>query len=768
MKTLILCVSLLISVLHCNAQLRQTLKKQVVGEDGKPLDSFNVLILNPADSSYIQGDAFFDGLLEMKHNFTDRKLIQIQCLGYEDLLFLEDFQTQTNVDTLLMKVSPFAIQDVVVTAKIPVARTVQGKTIVQIAGSPLQHSGEVSDILRRAPGLRLDDSGLTVFGRGAPLIYIDNRQASYREVQMLQPAQIISISIDRNPSAQYDAEYKSVLHIKTNRHRSETSGQVFNHSSFGRRYSDRAGGQLQISHKKWIHYLSYNYTNQTHHDFVRDAEAIHLQGHEMVDAVYTDQLHAFREHAVLYGSVIDISPRHKLSWQYNGEFRVGDSHYAMQETRYIGDNRPTNLHAYQNEDGRKSAHTMNLRYLFAADSVSALKIHADYAYVYPKSLEQITQNSGDLDTITIRNNALSHVAAFHIEYNRPLWGADLLLGLHYGYIHSQTDTKYDDECNQTRLNSNNLAAFLSINKEYTKWGWQVGLRGESMNDQVRVDRVILRNKWDSNLFPSFDIHTSDVFKNVDFSISYTSKIHRPSVGQLDPSTTYVNSVVVARGNPLLKSTVSHNLEFAATLWNNLSLTVDAEYTINPTIDAGTLADDKRTIVFQPLNIDKSRCYSVYLTYSNQWGPFSMTLHGGIEFPFTKIPYMDDYLHIGKASYYGSLNGDIQISKTTFVTCGFEYDSRSYDLMTVSEPAYNLTGGIAQYFFKRRLQLSVSGYDLLRQIHYDNWHDRYGYYETASKSNRDRRYLRVSIRYTFNKHKNKYQQSENSEEYNRIH
>lgn len=577
---------LIISALHCNAQQCQTLKRQVVGEDGKPLDSFNVLILNPADSSYIQGDAFFDGLLEMKHNFTDLKLIQIQCLGYEDLLFLEDFQTQTDVDTLLMKVAPFAIQDVVVTAKVPVARTVQGKTIVQIAGSPLQHSGEVSDILRRSPGLRLDESGLTVFGKGTPLIYIDNRQASYREVQMLQPAQIISIAIDRNSSAQYDAEYKSVIHIKTNRHRSETSGQLFNHSSFGRRYSDRAGGQLQISHKKWIHYLSYNYTNQTHHDFVRDAEAIHLQGHEMVDTVYTNQLYAFREHAVLYGSVIDISPRHKLSWQYNGEFRVGDSHYSMQEIRYIGGNRPTNLHAYQKEDGRKSAHTMNLRYLFAADSVSALKIHADYACVYPKSLEQITQNSGDLDTI------------------------------------------------------------------------------------------------------------------------------------------------------------SHNLEFAATLWRNLSLTVDAEYTINPTIDAGTLADDKKTIVFQPLNIDKSRCYSVYLTYSNQWGPFSMTLHGGIEFPFTKIPYMDEYLHIGKASYYGSLNGDIQITKTTFVTCGFEYDSRSYDLMTVSEPAYNLTGGITQYFFKRRLQLSVSGYDLLRQIHYDNWHDRYGYYETAQKSNRERRYLRV--------------------------
>lgn len=144
----------------------------------------------------------------------------------------------------------------------------------------------------------------------------------------------------------------------------------------------------------------------------------------------------------------------------------------------------------------------------------------------------------------------------------------------------------------------------------------------------------------------------------------------------------------------------------------------------------------------------------------------MTLDAGMEFSHARIPYMDTTITVGKPAWYASASCDLEIGKSTYLTCGFKYYGRNYELMTTLEATNNLTVGITQYCFDRRLQLSLAGHDLLRGMS-DRWSDRYGYYLTTQRSNRDYRYLRFAVRWFFNGHRQRYEQVGQSAEALRI-
>jgi hypothetical protein len=320
------------------------------------------------------------------------------------------------------------------------------------------------------------------------------------------------------------------------------------------------------------------------------------------------------------------------------------------------------------------------------------------------------------------------------------------------------------------LKSDNAAVYTTLGDEYAKWGWQAGLRGEFLDDDIRVGEQTLRKGWQNNLFPSVEFHTSELSKAVDLALSYTSRISRPSVSQLTPSARYINSVVTGYGNPLLLSTVSHIVELGVTLWSNLTLNFGAGVELNPSIEAGELSEDGQSIAFKPLNVARSRSFLADATYNNSWGRFSLTLNGGVEFPHARIPYLGETISVGKPSWYASVNADLNLGKSTYLTGGFDYYGRGYALMTVMEPANNLTFGVTQYAFRRRLQISLSGYDLLRGgvgSGGNGWRDRYGFYDTSQRSSSDTRMVRLSVRWSFNNYKARYNARGNSAEQNRI-
>ena len=84
---------------------------------------------------------------------------------------------------------------------------------------------DANDVLKHIPGLRSSDEGYTVFGKGTPVIYIDNRLLQDNsELQRLSAADIEKVELITNPGAEYDATVKAVVRIRTVRNKRDSFG----------------------------------------------------------------------------------------------------------------------------------------------------------------------------------------------------------------------------------------------------------------------------------------------------------------------------------------------------------------------------------------------------------------------------------------------------------------------------------------------------------------------------------------------------------------
>ena len=116
------------------------------------------------------------------------------------------------------------LKEVDVKAKKPLIERQMDKLVVNVSASPLSAGSNGNDILRRAPGVRIDkDGNITVNGKSVE-IYIDGKP-SYLSGQQLKAMldgtdgnMIEKIEIISNPSAKYDASGQGgIINIKMKR-----------------------------------------------------------------------------------------------------------------------------------------------------------------------------------------------------------------------------------------------------------------------------------------------------------------------------------------------------------------------------------------------------------------------------------------------------------------------------------------------------------------------------------------------------------------------
>lgn len=107
------------------------------------------------------------------------------------------------------------LDEVHVEKKKPTYTTKNGVIKVDIANSIYNSIPNPLDVLRKLPNVIVsaDGEGITIMGRGAPLIYLDNQKIGMNELNALVTDDIKSIEIISNPSSKYEADGRAVVLI---------------------------------------------------------------------------------------------------------------------------------------------------------------------------------------------------------------------------------------------------------------------------------------------------------------------------------------------------------------------------------------------------------------------------------------------------------------------------------------------------------------------------------------------------------------------------
>ena len=196
----------------------QTIIKGIVKKDTEQSISFaNVVLQKKSDSTFVTGTATnSDGkfILNLNDDTISNYFITISCIGYESVTFSNI--DKLDIGTIVLCESSQWLDDVVVKANRPLYKMESDGLIAKVENSVLSRLGTANDVLSQLPFVKGENGKYTVFGRGTPLIYLNNRLLrDNEELKQLKSSDIRDVKIILNPGAQYDASIGAVIRITT-------------------------------------------------------------------------------------------------------------------------------------------------------------------------------------------------------------------------------------------------------------------------------------------------------------------------------------------------------------------------------------------------------------------------------------------------------------------------------------------------------------------------------------------------------------------------
>ena len=154
-----------------------------------------------------------DGKFVIKNSIEENYFLKITGIVFETYKKeLDRTDKNLNLGTIVLKTSVESLDDVTITAKKPVVDVQPDKTVLNVDQMATVAGDNTLELLRRAPGVRLDNNGnVIVEGKSGITYYINGRQTYLtgddlqNYLRSLTSDDIESIELITQPSSKYDA-----------------------------------------------------------------------------------------------------------------------------------------------------------------------------------------------------------------------------------------------------------------------------------------------------------------------------------------------------------------------------------------------------------------------------------------------------------------------------------------------------------------------------------------------------------------------------------
>ena len=194
---------------ECTHKTDRHLTGTIIDEQGQPVAYANIAVLNPADSTLIAGGVSNESGVFVVPIDQPNILARISYVGYKTVYKQCD---NTELGIIRMQPETMTLKGVVVRGEIPQYKMTTGGMTVDIQNSLLKDVGTADDVLSMLPQVQGSDGNFTVFAKGTPEIYINNKKVqNARELKQLKSTDIKSVDVITSPGAKYNAEVGAVI-----------------------------------------------------------------------------------------------------------------------------------------------------------------------------------------------------------------------------------------------------------------------------------------------------------------------------------------------------------------------------------------------------------------------------------------------------------------------------------------------------------------------------------------------------------------------------
>ena len=741
------------------ASTAQDISGRVIDEQAQPMPFANVVLVSRADSAFIAGAVTKDdGTFSISTDKQDG-LLKVSSIGY--ITKYIDAR-QGNVGDILMQPDTQTLGEVVVKGERPQYKMTTGGMTVDIQNSLLKDVGTADDVLSMLPQVQGSDGNFTVFAKGTPEIYINNKKVqNARELKQLKSTDIKSVDVITSPGAKYNAEVGAVIRIKTNKHQ-------------GDGISMEAYSQVKFN-EKWTTYDDVTVKYHTGGLEVFGNMMINNGNHSEDNTVTTD-IRANGNHV----NIIQVCPNNfwytmlggqiGASYDFNDGNSIGFS-YTLSGSLYEGGTVQARQTITRNNalEGMvdqfiemnisdRPQHETNIYYV---GKVGKLGIDFNGSWIWKKNVRDQASFEHSLQladrTVTTHNEDRNHMLAGKLVLTYPIWKGELSAGTEMSRSNSHgiySNVEQVVAPSNDEIKESNVAGFAEYKMKLGDWSLSGGLRYETVtSDYYSFSQYQTEpSRKYHDLFPNLSVGWQ---KNKwGIQLGYDKRINRPNYQSLNSNVQYDNRYEYEGGNPLLRPSIKQNIDLNVT-YSWLNFTAGYSHSKDMRLNFGSLYQEGTEItIWTNRNFDKFESYHASLTASPKFGFYSPTLTlSYFQQNFDTQAY-DLATKRNEPEWQINFRNWFTIDKTTKAMLYLHYStSHDYGFNHYAHE-FNVNARVQKTFLDGNLTAAIFANDIFRNLR-ERWTGYYPVTTTSKDAYVYTQYIGASLTYNFNATRSKY-------------
>lgn len=471
------------------------------------------------------------------------------------------------------------LEEIMVTAKLPLVEISAGKTSYRMDASVTQSTGSLYDVLASLPGVVIDSNGnILLNGQSGATILMDGKPTYLSGDELMSLLKSIpatnadKIDLITQPSARHDAAGSSgLIDIRTRKIRLRGVNLALNgNGSLGRTGSGYGGASMNIRENKFNLYLNYSYYQGKDVIDLFIDRAFERDGGRMMQDSYRKR----RNYSHYFRTGCDYYLNERTVWgvSLGGNFsRQRENAGMFTEIRETGVAGNTYSHAEQNRNNVSAGTSMVHKLKREGGELSA---SFDYFHYYRVGNQLMDSFKPDTLKGDMKGNTDLYVGQIDAVYPlSEVWKLQAGVKTSFvtidntaGYMRPSVSGWLPDGALGSRFvyDENINASYLQVGYEKDRLKISAGLRlehthvhGDFGGNTQQKDSSFTTNYF--QLFPTIALQYGLTSEHL-FQLSYGRRITRPNYGDLNPFTYIFDDYTHEGGNTKLHPSFSDNIE----------------------------------------------------------------------------------------------------------------------------------------------------------------------------------------------------------------
>ncbi|WP_350284748.1 TonB-dependent receptor [uncultured Croceitalea sp.] len=705
---------------------------KVTSGENEPL-AYATVILKDKRQALIEGVITSEkGEFEIRKPPAGEYTIEINYLGYKTFtreILIDSTKQKVLLERIVLLEDANVLKEVIVEGKTAEVSLKLGKKIFRVGKDLTSQNGTVTDVLNNVPSVTVSPSGgISLRGNPNVQVLINGRRSGLTQSQALEQlsAEIIDrIEVISNPSAKYDSSGSSgIINIILKKNRqSGFNGQVRLRTGIPNDHRASLNANYRFNKFNFFANAGIRYTDYRG-EYSKNQSTMENGVTTVLDFNEDEDRH---DDGRLYYSGVDyfINDKNTITLAYfRNETEDTDEtrlNYNI-TTSEVGE---TRLFTLGNSNEKRDYNQLEWNYTKDFEK-EGQKLTFDFQYDFFNSSKRWTLDneeigSNDSDFTDIRTLADVSLDDFvgQLDFINPITKkTNVELGLKYENRSTTNDflaeqlvngsfETIDDINNSLEYNEQIIAGYLQFNSNWKNVSFQLGLRLEDTDVLIEASTDGLNSEQDyTNLFPSASLGYA-FSDSIDGQISYSRRIGRPSLWDLNPFFELKDFSSRFTGNPMLTPSYTDAFELS-TIFKGGKFRINPSLYFSRTQDVfqlETIQEENEVFTQRPINLDLEKRYGFELSATYDpvaWLGFNVDLNA---YTFEQEGIINDLdASFDDSTWFANLTTNVSPSKTLQIQTRLFYQGERATAQIDTKAITNVDIAISKTLFNKKASL----------------------------------------------------------------